>query len=258
VDAKAITSHKHPFGYKEQAELCSDKLYLEYAAKAKVVIAMHSVYKPCDFKRLFVFHGGTAYRRNHLQINEFFNRFADGAIIQNYGLLGKGAKNEHWLPPPIELYESDYTYHGTRFAHYPNKPGFKGTVNIMAAFEECHIPVDYKDQFVPHAEYLKRISGCDIYVEQLTTGWGMTALEAASLGKIVITSFRGVEEYERQFGKCEIMVALTKDELKERIKEVYKWTPKQILEKKKATRKWAETYHSFEAVGKRLKEIIGL
>ena len=102
------------------------------------------------------------------------------------------------------------------------------------------------------------MSECDIYIEQICKHeWGITALEAAALGKIAITTFRGLEEYRKQYGDCELVVANTENELRERVEEIMSWTPEQILEKKKATRRWVETYHSFEAVGQRLKKIIG-
>ena len=155
----------------------------------------------------------------------------------------------------------DYTYHGTKFAHYP-RGGNKGTPLIVSVFEELGIPIEYSMQQVSHFENMKRMSECDVYVCEVRDWspftWGITALEAAALGKIVITNFDALERYEKEYGKCELVVANSKDELREKVKEIYEWQPNQILEKKKATRKWAETYHSFEAVGQRLRRIIGL
>jgi len=254
VEAKAITFHRHSFGYAEQAELCTDDLYAEYVAKADVVIAMHSVYKPCN-KKVFVFHGGSAYRANFVRLNEFFNRIVAGTILQHWEFLDKGAKNPYWLLPPADLsIQPDYTYHGKAFAHYPRGTQ-KGTETILRAFDG--IPITYSDKSVPHQENLNRMSQCDIYVEMVCQPeWGMTALEAAALGKIVITTFHGLEDYRKRFGECELVVANTGDELKEKVKEILSWTEKEILGKKKATRKWVETLHSFEAVGRRLKAII--
>ena len=257
VNAKAITSHKHPFGYKEEAELCTDSLYAEYVAKAKVVVAMHSEYKPCNYKKLWVFHGGSAYRHNHVKLNELFNPLVTGTILQHWEFLNKGAKNPYWVLPPIDLsIKPDYTHHGKLFAHYP-RGSAKGTRDIVYICEELGVRLNCNTKIIPHNENMKRMSDCDIYIEMVSgPEWGMTALEAAALGKIVVTTFNGLDDYKRQYGECELVVANNKEELRERIKEIMNWTEEEILEKKKATRQWAERYHSFQAVGQRLKDIL--
>lgn len=253
VNAKAISFHAHPF-YDETAEICTEESYTDYHDKADVIVAMHSIYKPRKPKRLFVFHGGSIYRDNSSRLNWAFNPIIEGSIIQHWDFLDKGAKNPHWLLPPVHLtIEPDYEYHGTKFAHYPRNRWVKGTGNILRVIPS----VEYSDKLVTHQANLERMAKCDVCIEQLCGHeWGITALEAAALGKIVVTTFRGLKDYENQYGKCELVIANTEDELRERIKEIRTWDESQILKKKKATRKWVETYHSFESVGSRLKAII--
>jgi len=255
VRSKAVAFHPHSF-YKEQAEICSVKQYQEYAEDANVIVAMHSQYSPVNMtgKRLFVFHGGTIYRNNKSRLNNHFNNRVTGTILQHYEFLENGAKNEQWLLPPVDLsIKPDYGYYDKRFAHYPRHPEVKGSSRILAV-----VPlIDYSVEIVSYEANLERMSKCDIYIEQLCDHeWGLTALEAAALGKIVITTFRGLKEYNKEYGECELLVANTEDELRQRIEEIMSWSEKQILEKKQATRKWAETYHSFEAVGQRLQRIL--
>jgi len=261
VDARAITFHKHPFGYTESAEICMAKSYEEYGASANIIVAMHSTWRPwsaewniCNNKKLFVFHGGSIYRQNYEKINKFFNPVVTSSIVQHWDFINKGAKNPYWLLPPVDLsIEPDYTYHNKLFAHYPRHPKIKGSEIILRVLPN----IDYSEEIIPHQANLERISKCDIYIEQLCEHeWGLTALEAAALGKIVITTFRGLEEYRRQYGECELIVANTESELRQRVNEIMVWNEEQILEKKIATRKWAEKYHSFKAVGQRLKGII--
>jgi len=261
VEAKAISFNPNDFNYPETAEICNMESYSRYAASAEVIVAMQSQYFQCNLtgKKLFIFHGGSIYRHNSSRLNNAFNQIVTGTILQHWDFLDKGAKNQHWLLPPVdtELIQPDYTYHDKLFAHYPHKADMKGSNKIVKILKEAKTHYLYDDTTIDWSDNLKRISECDIYIEQLCPHeWGLSALEAAALGKIVITTFRGLEDYRKQYGECELVIANTEDELEQQVKEIMTWSKEQILEKKMATREWAEKYHSFEAVGQRLKEIL--
>lgn len=266
--SKAICLHRLENNYPESAEFCDGEQYFDYANQSDVIVAMHSLYSPVPLinKKLFVFHGGTTYRNYSSRINNYFNPIVDGTIIQIHGFLDRGAKNQKWVLPPVdtELIQPDYTYHSHTFAHYPSKPYMKGTKDILEVMSPQAGYYNggkflYSDELKPWEDHIKRVNDCDIYIEQMIYGdWGIAALEAAALGKIVITNFTGLEDYNKEYGKCELMVANNKEELLRVVKEIKEWDEDQLTEKKIATRKWVEDNHSFKAIGKRLVSIIGV
>ena len=83
--------------------------------------------------------------------------------------------------------------------------------------------------------------------------WGMTALEAASLGKIVVTNFLSIDRYKKEYGECPLVICNTEGEFERRLHELSEMNKDDILKLKKETRKWVEEKHSLKAVGKRLK-----
>ena len=62
--------------------------------------------------------------------------------------------------------------------------------------------------------------------------WGITALEAAALGKIVVTNFLSIDRYKIEYGDCPLVVCNTIDQLKDNISELSKMSKEEILEKK--------------------------
>ena len=111
---------------------------------------------------------------------------------------------------------------------------------------------------------LRRMSRCDIYIESLNIDstsdnqhdWSLTALEAAALGKIVITNFRNQQRYEKEYGECGLLVANSKKELENILLKLIHSSPEQLIELQRKTRKWVETHHSLKAIGLRFKKII--
>lgn len=255
-EARAVSLHKLEGNYMVMDEVCSRNRYREYAGESDVIVAMHSTYEPVDLtgKKFMVFHGGTIYREFSSRLNNYFNSMVDATLIQTGDLLDKGAKNQHWILPPIDtdMLQPDYEYHGGIFAHYPSKSYMKNTRDILDTVHD----IRYSSDFVNWKENIDRIRECDIYIEQMTKAWGISALEAAALGKVVITSFEDIDDYEKEYGKCELIIANDKEELQSIVDDIRVWDKDKLLTKKMATRKWVEDLHSFEAVGNRLLNVV--
>ena len=257
VKAVAVAKNKHIFEYPEMAQVVSAYEYHEYVAWADVIIFMHSQYMTENYKgkRLFVFHGGTAYRDNPEGHNGVFNSIVEGSFIQTGESLGLGAKNEHWLLPPIdESIQPDYQFRNFKFAHYPRHPDIKGTDIIKRTFDDANTELSYDIGQLSYEKNQERMKGCDVYVEELTPPfeWGLTALESAILGKVTITDFDSIERYLEEYGNCELMIANRPSELRNHIEEIKSWSQEKLLAKKVATRNWAIKQHSFKATGERL------
>jgi hypothetical protein len=264
----------------------------KYIKECDVIVWMHSAfiklkrYVPSiRGKKLAVFHGGSRYRNDPKRWNKIFNPRASVSLIQTYNLLGLGAKNEKWILPPVDI-ESilpNYTPRSNTYpkdqrfyiGHYPSSPEAKNSAEInevMARLE--HDPYignrfvyDYSDKLVPWKENLQRIRGCDIYIESLskeingkvTDDWGVTALEAAASGCVVLSVFRSSEAYLREHGSSAAVLRLNDGEdLEKHIRKLVGGTREELFNLQEASRGWVEEHHSYKAVGRRLKKALGI
>jgi hypothetical protein len=242
----------------------------------KVVVMMHSWYhqiKKRDYQKFGVFHGGTAYREGHGYMCEIFNKFVDVTLIQHANFFGWGAKNEKWLIPPLNtdaivpvFSEPDMIRSkGITFRHNPR--GEKGSeiINkVMKKFQStCNYKYSQPSEIVPWADNIKRMSDCDIYIESLISAdeWGgITVLEAASLGKIVITRFTSKDKnkYNEEF-KCNCpIIGAEAETLESVVKEILKLSPENIIAMQHKSREWIEGVHGYIPTGHRLKELFEL
>jgi len=270
-EAKSICFDLHSLLPEEHSELVnSEETLREYLTWCDIILLMHSAsFKLNTNKPMFVFHGGTTYREHHKELNEVFNPRVSASIIQTYDLLGLGAENEKWVIPPIERMPSAFTEDNhIAFAHYPRDPAFKGSADInyamyemqsMLSYDELYrLDYDYSSERVSKAENLKRISLCDVYIESQyrAVDWGVTALEAAAMGKVVITQFAGYGAYENEFGPCPILHANDLKQLGKRIEQVLEMSHDEILALQTEHWQWVQDCHSYTAVGERLKGIL--
>jgi glycosyltransferase involved in cell wall biosynthesis len=86
--------------------------------------------------------------------------------------------------------------------------------------------------------------------------WANTALEAASLGKLVISNTLSADIYEREYGNLGIHIANDAQSLAATIARLVKLNKEQLVIEKKKSRKWAVENHSLEANAIRLWERI--
>ena len=278
IKAEAWAVKPSPRHYSRHANLfksINDDI-LPLARQARAIQFMHSRrFNAIDVRGKFitVFHGGSRYRHAAERMNAIFNPIVNKSIIQTGDLFNRDAKNGVWVLPPIEtdLIEPRFEMLKSRLvvAHYPHKTYVKGTETICQAIESLRNSnwlFNFSDSLVSWEENLDRIGSCDIYIEAVqpelreeTYGeWGVTALEAAALGKIVITHFRSYERYLREYGACPLIVANNGKQLYAKLKRLLQMSRYEIMYLKKATREWVERNHSLKAVGQRMKnEVYG-
>lgn len=274
IDALAVSLHRHGFGYPNQAKRIKPGQIIDLARSAKGILLMHSqciVPQPLVKKRFSaIFHGGSKYRNNPYGINGVFNQFVNATLIQTNDLLGFGARNEHWIIPPVNtnaIRPPRKRKPGKlRIAHYPRPFGNKGTdeiVRTIQKFQPHQFEFKMTTERVKWPQSLQRMSECDIYIESLCREvrgkpvgeWGITALEAAALGRIVITVFGGKEKYAKEYGPCPILDVRNGDDLEYELDRLIRMGKTKLRGIRRATRKWVCEYHSFEAIGERLKRI---
>lgn len=245
--------------------------------KADLVQIFHSckttanIVKETDVtKPVTVWHTGSGYRSNPDGVRLFFNNlnvkksFTDQCEFimidptLNYVAVAVGI-NE--LPQFIENQTGPITV-----AHHPSKPEIKGTHDIVRMMERfsdrCDFVVD--DSLVPHDKQIERMRDCDIYVELFKLElngmpygcFGVTAFEAAALGKIVITNNIYKEAYESVYGKCELVIANTEEGFNTYMNDLLSMTPEALYNKRLDTLKWVNRNHSYLATGNRIKNLL--
>jgi hypothetical protein len=277
VDAKFYSKNRGI--YKHRNNSISKFQAIEFSKSCDVIQYMHSEKVNLNInlkgKKVVVFHGGGKYRDNPQKICNLFNNIIDCSVIQTYDLFGLGAKNEKWLLPGIDVANIKPIYKNNKkivVGHYPSSKIGKGSENVKRIIENIKDKVPefefrYDNKRVPWKLQLKRMSGIDIYIERMSLGnntkfgwkrtgvWGMAALEAAALGKIVVTNFYGKKFYKKQFGDYALQVADSEKQMETLLISLLTKNKNELLELKKKTRKWVEEKHSFEVVGAQLRGI---
>lgn len=283
VDAKAVTLHVIGLVNKyEHAKVCDLNKIKSHAKSAQIIQFMHSEYLDLGVKnkRLFVFHGGSKYRKDPVKENKLFNPIVEKSIIQTGDLLDLGAKNEVWVLAcvdtnklqPIYERQSDKIIVG----HFPSSPLTKNSEGINKVMKNLKKKFGHKFEYIYSSEKLlwskniERMSKCDIYIDACMPmlrkkeytkkkkygEWGVAAVEAAALGKVVISHMLSYKRYEQEFGKCEIRVANSLGEIRNNMIELLSMTNDELFQIRKDTRAWVEKFHSNYYIGKRLKEVV--
>lgn len=296
VDATALMSKPSPRrDMKHQAEYyeSGDEILHRAVEKATIIVWMHSMLtevpkKLLENKRQVVFHGGTRYRRNFKKMNREFNHRVDTCLIQTGELLKLGAKNPKWILPAIDLETivPNYDFVNKKkliIGHFSSRPEMKRRNNlytkgtsliqvVMKAFAKqrfgrCFIFQSGGKSFIPWLQNLKRMSKCDIYIESLGQAvrkntnkhdWSITALEAAALGCVVITNFNYYKRYGIEYGAHGLLIANTKEQLEAHLVKLFKMKREDLIKLKHKAREWVERFHSYKAVGERLKLLLRL
>jgi len=269
VNCDAVKLSPHLFHYTEEAKVRNEKIIHSMIDQADVIQIFHSDttflgYCVSRFKKIIVYHTGSVYRDNPSWFNEKFNQHVNRSVIALGEFYESGAKNETYIVGAIPTdYEIKYSSkHPYNFAHYPSNPKVKGTsriINTMAFFDDHRLlNFEWSTIILDYPEQVKRMQRCDVYVELLMGelngkkygSFGMTALEAAAMGKIVLTMNNSLEVYEKHYGKCPFLLHTDELSLATNIMKLMMSTPAFMNQLKKETRDWVVRNHSYEATGK--------
>ncbi len=157
-------------------------------------------------------------------------------------------------------YIDDETYNSTkllRIIHSPTHRYIKGTQEIIDVIDAVSKKANIDFILVenePREKLLKLKETCHIAIDQIGnrggTGYGINSLETLSMGIPTITDMNcGMDTWlpENPF------VVANRDTLAERLLDLIN-DEKLREEKRSASRKWVEKYHSYGSVFKKLKE----
>ena len=275
INSKSLALTPHPFNYEKTSLVVNHITMIDEMKEADIIIIAHSsehILSLCkDFgKRLFVIHTGTPYRQEPERMNSIFNPVCERILFDSPefdSLIQKEERN--YIAGAIDTDKikfSDYHNSVLTFAHYPNKPETKGTAKIIEMMKEFQVKFIYDTTDVNHEHNLKRISECDVYIElfapkqkdKVYGSFGVTAFEAAAMGKIVITNSMYHNVYRANYGSCELSVANDEEFFKAWIKYYQNTSLEKIKEYKILNRNWIVENHSYNATGKYLIKVLNL
>lgn len=261
VECDSVKTRSHPFNYAKQSDVKTMGEIQAMIEGYDVVQVMHSSLLPFPIKKpQVVWHTGTIYRMGHASLNHVFKGVKPIIALGEFTVLCPEAE---YVVGAVDtsVFKPTFT-HGNTFAHYPSDPLVKGSsyITTMCAMEGVNL--DYSFDKVDYSAQLERMDYCDIYIELFALiqhgkpygSWGITALEAAAMGKVVMTCHTTKDVYERVYGESELVVSNTESEFKSNLNK-WKNSP-DIVGKKVATRLWVERNHSYAATGERVKKIL--
>lgn len=262
---------RHLFGYEEQCEVITVPNIREEFKDCDVVLVCHSdfellEYLPENAIKINV-ATGTKFRQGFEHINKAFEK-APFELIDS-SEFQKHCKNPKYIIKPFETNLSKPIGDRIVVGHFPSNPSVKGTEDINRIIWQLKDSYDFEfvisNERVSHEENLQRINSCDIYVELLapTQGgkpygsFGVTAIEAAAMGKIVIT--QSIEDnglYGSTYGPCMLNFVRDEQGLKKTLGELLQYKGSHIKGQGETTREWAIRNHSYEATGKLLMKYL--
>jgi hypothetical protein len=270
------STSEYPLNIPELGAYAKDAKVIHYIASKVILPGIYLMEK-----KVVMQHGGSIYRTNHEKINDFCNNFASASIIQCPDLLGLGAKNEHWIYYPVDtdFIQPDFTTKDKLIVgHFPSNPEIKGTSTIVKIIEKLEKSplskrfeyignrhTDWSKEFIKEelvlwTDNLRRLAKCDIIIETCNDNiegnvygeWGNTAIEAAALGKIVITNSLAQDLYKKEYGGCALQIANTPKELEETLTKILSLSNAEIELLKAKSRHWVEDKHSIPATAQKL------
>lgn len=279
VDCTDLKLRPHAFGYATESNVVSASEMMQHVRKADIVNIYHSsrtianLFAASGYRgKIAAWHTGSDYRREPYNITKMFKDIGVKHFFTDqceFLLIDQTLK---YVATAIDIQEMR-KYHAQtpitepyRIAHYPSKADVKGSEDIIRMMSEFgkEFRFTYSDEKVSHSEQLQRMSGCDVYIElfkPMLEGkpygcFGVTAFEAAALGKVVITQNINQKAYADVYGDCPMIIANTEADFISALEMVRSYTPDELHRHQVDTFKWMFTKHSYESTGNRIKKLL--
>lgn len=254
--------------YLEQSTPATIARMVDASKEAEVIIVMHSsdqIYNEIKHldRKIVIAHTGTRYRENHETLNKAFAGRTTLSDQTEFMSLG----NHKYVVAPVELEPAPFYRGGLKsIGHYPSNAFVKGTEKIIQMLQEFNGKFQwrYSNDLVSNEQQLERMAKCDIYVElfqPVLRGkpygcFGVTALEAAAMGKIVVTNNLHKDVYESAYGKSPFTVANTEQEFSNVIRGLLSMDQALFEKLQRETIEITKENHSFVQTGNRLIRLI--
>lgn len=266
VESHSLILEKHPFQYTDTSRIVT-KSQMQIAIKsADVIQAFHSpknlipLLKGCG-KPVIVYHTGTGYRQAPLAMHNLFKGIATStvcALPELYLQAEKLRANPVYIVGGIAIPNkvSFATPARVRIAHHPSNAKVKGTEVLRPLLNRYRAQIT--TDRIPYARQLERLEKCDVYVEMMATSqgsaeygsFGITALEAAARGKIVLTNCVKAGVYRSHYGEEPFIFCNDLASLKHQLDLLYNTKPANVIEFKRHLHERFTQLHSHTATGK--------
>ena len=282
LDAESFSFGAHPYGYQHASRVVSRETMRKEIAAADIIQVMHSDLKMVPLvqgcgKPVIVYHAGTVYRQAPHFYNSVWNPIVRKSVIALGEFAGKGSMNEIYMVGAIDTtaIQPVYTigaYKYRKIRHHPSNAGTKGTAKICEMIQALPAAQLARTQFiysdngsrVTPGMQLVRMADCDVYIELFKLkqkeadygSFGISALEAAALGKVVVTNMLWKDVYKEAYGDCLLQIANTEQEFIETVGSLVDMSDQDLLQLQQQTRQWMEEKHSLEATGHRIRNMI--
>lgn len=271
VDCVDLVRSPHPFKYGSESKLAKVSEMVTEIKDVDVIQVMHS--DPFLFElsknnnpnaKTIVYHTGTRYREGHKELDVLFK---DTPAFTDQTEFFAFNPNLHYVVSPVEFEMGQLYDEGKlKVGHYPSNPEVKGTSKIVEMISEIKDQIDWRFSIkkVDHYLQLERMAKCDVYLELFKPEingnpygcFGVTALEAAAMGKIVITNNLYPKVYTDAYGKCPMTFANNEYQFKNVLNGLLKMDRNMIRMVQKETFYIMRENHSYEATGKRILKVI--
>lgn len=276
IEVDEMKLQKHVFNYNSESRVVGINEMKNTIAKHKIIQIFHSDSKLlplCSKKRVIVYHTGTRYRQNSKRLNSYFNPRVSNSILALGEFVGMGAKNESYVVGAIDtnaLFPIKRNRRIVTVGHYPSSVYNKGTETINKIIEsikdKCEFKYLHSTELVSYNKQIERMRAVDIYLELFSPtqgdkkygSWGITAMEAAAMGKIVFTNHSTSEVYKKTYGCFPEMECHNDIERFTRKLQFIISNKTLIPHLQTLTRAWIVKHHSYKATGMKLKQILGL
>lgn len=267
VEVKSYKLKPHQFNYPKQVEVKPFEEIKRELMYCRTVINVHSfpyIINPCTIP----FHTGTYFRQGYESLNNTF-RHSDISLIALPEFQFTAPRFKYCVGAvDTDSLTPDYNVHNPiLFGHYPSNKNVKGSLDIINLISQLDVNLRFSFDTVDYLDHIERIKGIDVYIEMLaeTQGgkpygsFGMTTLEAAALGKIVITqSLNDNGIYTDNYSIPMVNFIKNSYDLTKIVNSLSNYSGDHIKGQQEITRQWVVNNHSYKATGERLKKLLEL
>lgn len=268
----SVVLQKHRFVYEKTSRVVTKKQIIAAMPQADCIQIFHSAISLAPIlssyrKPIIVYYTGTSYRQDPKASHRAFDSISSATVCALPELYVEALKH---IKDPIYMVGGTFvpeqvsflTPNKLRIAHYPSNPKVKGTETFRPLFNEllrkCHAHIS--TDIVDYRRQIQRIENCDVYVEMMAAkqgicdygSFGITALEAAARGKIVLTNCIHDEIYTQHYGESPFLFCNTLQELRRVLEELI--DSNNIQENKRYLHELFISKHSYAATGKYIQD----
>lgn len=272
IDCIGAKLQDHVFGYKNTIPKTTEQEMKDLMADCDVIQFFHDnvhlfrgLIPHFGNKKVITYHTSSYFRKNYDVVNSAMNPYVYRSVNAMPEFMGMGAKHEVYMVGAVDTASlAPQGYHVgemIKIAHYPSNPKVKGTKKIndlMSSIDAPHAMYTCKTDPVPHHIQMLRMSDCDIYVEMFTEvdgngmpygNFGITALEAAAMGKLVVTNCKGILHYAQAYGKPFFYIADDEEQFRYVLQTMLDADRKKLAELQQQKRALVHINHGYQATG---------